>query len=696
MAGNGPAAGSSLETYSSLLQWMKSHGGDLHESVQISHNERQGTHIRAKKEGVPSNTHIIKTPVATTMSYFNAIDHRIGDVHFPSHGVKFPNSFIESARPEEVAIFFLVGQHLRGSESFWHPYLHTLPEPGTLTTLPYYEDEDLDWLEGTNLLQARKQRVAQMRQKYEDSYDELQKAGVEDSERYSWDLYLWAATIFASRAFSAKVLSGVVSELGLPEENVSVLLPFIDISNHRPLAKVEWRAGRESVDFVTLEDVAAEQEIANNYGPRNNEQLMMNYGFCLSDNPCDYRTVCLRAPPGSPLQVVREQQRQLFPDSSKDSEDPYYVFNISYPLLAPHTPIEHSIFSPALFNAVSILAANQRELETLEVSEHEIRLSNTYGNSRAALAAISQIIIELITHIIRLRSSGPGPKEPSNLKQTHAKIYRDSQIRLSESALVIAAWTLQRARVHGLTGNWEGIKQLLGDHMARIPNEKFPDAVRSRLQVKILERLSVLMATGELFSFDELLDLLPGEVREHFLVCSTAVLKNASRNIPALRGITAQASPFRFPLFVCLVVAVHITNRHKHGLGSGESHSFLPSRLSQWAGFILDHYLPPPDDVAWAVEDEDDENLLSEFDEVLAAMREQNADIFSKLEPFTGGWQGDAWWLSPNWVRWVWMMTEQECVQAPEDPLALLSSEGSGNVMLSTETYLYIPQSPQQ
>jgi hypothetical protein len=107
---------------------------------------------------------------------------------------------------------------------------------------------------------------------------------------------------------------------------------------------------------------------------------------------------------------------------------------------------------------------------------------------------------------------------------------------------------------------------------------------------------------------------------------------------------------------------------------------------------MLDHYLPPPDDVAWAVEDEGDETLLGEFDEVLETMRAQNSEIFSKLEPFTGGWQGDAWWLSPNWVRWAWMMTEQECVQAPEDPLALLSSEGSGNVMLSTETYLYIPQ----
>ncbi|KAL3477131.1 hypothetical protein BJX99DRAFT_226736 [Aspergillus californicus] len=687
---------SNLQVYTALLEWMRTYGGSLHENVQISHDSQRGTHLRVKGEGVPSNTHIIKTPVATTMSYFNVIDHCIGETQFPAHGVKLPPAFVENTGPEEAAIFFLVGQWLRGSESFWYPYLQTLPQPGSLTTLPYYEEEeDLEWIEGTSLVAARQQKIALLQERYKTSCSELQKSGFEDAEQYSWDLYLWASTIFVSRAFSAKVLSGVVPELGLPEENVSVLLPFIDILNHRPLAKVEWQAGKENVDFVVLENVGAEQEIANNYGPRNNEQLMMNYGFCLPDNPCDYRTVGLRAPPGSPLQVVREQQKQLFPGSSNDDEGPYYVFNIFYPLLASGTSMEHSIFSPALFNAVSILAANQRELETLEVSEYAIQISNAYGNSRATLAAISQIIIELITHIVRLKSSTPDSTEPKNLKQTHAKYYRDSQIRLSETALVIAAWTLQRARLHNLKGTWEETKLLLNAHMGRIPAAKFPKEIHSRIQVRILERPSILTKTGELFTLNEFLTLLPADLQTPLQECFESVLKTTSRAIPAMRGLADQQSPFRCPLFACFVIAVHTTNRYKHDEASGEKQSFLPSRLSRWADLLLNHYLPPPDDVAWAVEDEDDEALLGEFDEMLESMRERKAEVFSNLEPFTGGWQGDAWWLSPNWLRWAWMAMEQECIQVPEDPLAMLAfgeSPESGNVMLSTETYLYIPQ----
>lgn len=67
----------------------------------------------------------------------------------------------------------------------------------------------------------------------------------------------------------------MVDDSELPEESVSVLLPLIDLLNHKPLAKVEWQAGRENVGFLVLEDIAPGEEIANNYGPRNNEQCTL-------------------------------------------------------------------------------------------------------------------------------------------------------------------------------------------------------------------------------------------------------------------------------------------------------------------------------------------------------------------------------------------------------------------------------------
>lgn len=86
------------------------------------------------------------------------------------------------------------------------------------------------------------------------------------------ELYLWASTIISSRAFTAKVLAGVIPVDQLSEDKVSVLLPLVDATNHRPLAKVEWQAGTDSIGLAVMEDVTPGSEIGNNYGPRNNEQ----------------------------------------------------------------------------------------------------------------------------------------------------------------------------------------------------------------------------------------------------------------------------------------------------------------------------------------------------------------------------------------------------------------------------------------
>lgn len=63
----------------------------------------------------------------------------------------------------------------------------------------------------------------------------------------------------------------------LSEDKVSVLLPLVDATNHRPLAKVEWQAGTDSIGLAVMEDVTPGSEIGNNYGPRNNEQCQYIY-----------------------------------------------------------------------------------------------------------------------------------------------------------------------------------------------------------------------------------------------------------------------------------------------------------------------------------------------------------------------------------------------------------------------------------
>lgn len=173
---------------------MTQHGGHLHESVQIAKDERRGVHIQVKKDcgNLPKKTCIINTPLAVTMSYFNAIDHRLpseadgGESVFSAHSVALPPAFIDAVGHEETTIFFLMGQYLQGSVGFWFPWIRTLPQPGHLTTPLYYEGDDLEWLEGTSLLPAREQKMKLMKDKYESGFNKLRESGFGDAERYTW------------------------------------------------------------------------------------------------------------------------------------------------------------------------------------------------------------------------------------------------------------------------------------------------------------------------------------------------------------------------------------------------------------------------------------------------------------------------------------------------------------------------------
>jgi hypothetical protein len=173
---------------------MVNNGGHLHESVEIAKDERRGVHLQVRKDwknGVPSNTHIIKTPLSATLSYFNAIGYSFStddgsSVSFPEHGVHLPRSFMEAVGQEDSSIFFLMGQYLRGREGYWYPYIRTLPQPGALTTPLYYEAGDLAWLEGTSLSLAREQKATLVKEKYENTYSELCRSGFEGSEKYTW------------------------------------------------------------------------------------------------------------------------------------------------------------------------------------------------------------------------------------------------------------------------------------------------------------------------------------------------------------------------------------------------------------------------------------------------------------------------------------------------------------------------------
>ncbi|KAH8697652.1 SET domain protein [Talaromyces proteolyticus] len=676
-------AEATLQAHTLLHEWVSQQGGRLDDRVQFARDDERGVHIQVKPDqtsSMPSKTCVIKIPVELTMSYFNAIDYEIptkgGDGSdektspFSSHGVVFPKQFITSIGSEETTAFFLMGQYLKGHNSFWYPYIHSLPRPDELTTPLFYSGEDLAWLNLTSLAAAREHRMQIWKARYEKGYRLLQELKFERGIDYSWELYLWASTIISSRAFTAKVLAGVIPMEELSEDKVSVLLPMIDATNHRPLAKVEWQAGKDSLGLAVMEDVSPGVEVGNNYGPRNNEQLMMNYGFCIPNNPFEYRNVNLRAPPGSPLAQVKTEHKQHFPgfgNRDKEQEDKYYVFSISYHHTGTPQPLELSVFSADLLNALSIIVANDRELECIELAESGFRIPwEQYANSRNLIAALNQIIIELLSYVQRLEVSGRQLGEPKTLQQGFVKKYRDSQIQLSRAAAFVANWTILSSRGRLERDDSNDRERLVDQLLSRMPNEVFDQNTAEQIKARILTRNSLLpdkSKSGEVFHFERLFHLLPTNIQKPCRDCLDAIISFARRAIVINDETGGDRDDtnngplvlLAYSLFICFIVAVHRQNS-----------SQLSPRLQYWCNFLLRRYTTPRNDVAWTLPDENDETILSAFDSLMD--EHVSHDTLSSVSTMVGvappsGNRGvDEWWLSPNWVRWAWLVLEQEMI----------------------------------
>lgn len=170
----------------SLLAWIESLGGGLSEGVEFFNDEEKGHYIRASKDlssGISSGTIVARCPIAATISYLNLNPTVEG---LPQHFFKYNRQFLRGTEPDVASAFLLMDQYLKGDDSPWAPYIKSLPKGGNLTTTQYYEDEDLEWLDGTGLETIRAARLKDWKEKFQEGKMLLKYAGNTAIESYTW------------------------------------------------------------------------------------------------------------------------------------------------------------------------------------------------------------------------------------------------------------------------------------------------------------------------------------------------------------------------------------------------------------------------------------------------------------------------------------------------------------------------------
>ena len=242
--------------------------------------------------------------------------------------------------------------------------------------------------------------------------------------------FLWAATIFTSRAF--------VSSHILPDgEKIPLLFPVVDILNHSMSAKVVWDfQPRDSFTLKCLEGDAftAGDELFNNYAPKQNGELLLGYGFCLEDNPVEQFALKLafspvlqeyaremgllkagRVPFGMPSEFLKTdpkvEQHFLRPKGHRFGR---YENHIAFLRGIPPS-IVHLFF-------VQTLLSLDLDIQDVDIEHPDIRIV-------LHILVLLHQAIEQRCHSLPLSTQ----QEPTNQQQRYAKIYRDGQARIIHS-----------------------------------------------------------------------------------------------------------------------------------------------------------------------------------------------------------------------------------------------------------------------
>ncbi|KAF2493363.1 SET domain-containing protein [Lophium mytilinum] len=405
-----------------LVSWFESNGGQKSLAVELAEDEQHAFHFRAlsdvDSQESASKFKICSCPTTLSLSYLNIIP--VGEKVLDGVSVRFCGGNLTplwDVVPSHIlSRFVLLEQTALKDHSFWAPYINALPT--AFDTLMYFEPEDLKWLDGTNLDTFRNIRHSLWTSEYHLVMRALRERGI-DSSQFSWDSYVWAASMYTSRGFDSTL---VFPNLEL--DRFSVLYPFLDSLNHDSNARVDWDMKSDAFTLSTHETLKKGDEIFNNYGSKGNEELLAGYGFCIPKNPFEQVAVRLGGLIPPIKQIIRENHILDPKDMTEDD------FGRDLYLRAPDCKLgrydnHHSWLGgipPLLFKvALGIYLYTTSRPENLRYD----RLDAKPG--RHIIGAVRQLL--QVLEVRRQKIAGGAPtSEPANTRQHYARIYRNGQL----------------------------------------------------------------------------------------------------------------------------------------------------------------------------------------------------------------------------------------------------------------------------
>eukprot|EP01059_Diplonema_ambulator_P033556 TRINITY_DN7091_c0_g3_i4.p1 TRINITY_DN7091_c0_g3~~TRINITY_DN7091_c0_g3_i4.p1 ORF type:complete len:340 (+),score=124.15 TRINITY_DN7091_c0_g3_i4:105-1124(+) len=183
----------------------------------------------------------------------------------------------------------------------WEPFVALLPP--SYDTLFFWDDTQLSELNGSRLLSEALTQKQHLRSVFDALFPRLTHAYpvLFPSDVYTFDNMLWARAVFDSRGFI----------INIEGRQLTTLIPWAEYINHTNLAgHVSFRRFDEASQCMLLESLAHGKkgtQAKMNYGPMQNSELLLSYGFVAEANPLETCVVEVELDDEDELYEVKRQ-----------------------------------------------------------------------------------------------------------------------------------------------------------------------------------------------------------------------------------------------------------------------------------------------------------------------------------------------------------------------------------------------------
>ena len=289
------------ESEQMFLDWLEENGATFPKIEWPTRNTVGAVRGTVAKEDIAGGEKMLCVPLKLVMSPASASQSpTIG------HVFRNPEAFrhLGGYGKYETSVF-LMHERIKGEKSFWHPYIQALPEPRTVAD---WTQPELNELQHNTFCDQLPEHSKDTMDKYAQLFRHLRKLYPEEFpvEFYNYEAFRWAYLTVQARAFGRRL-------------DWMALVPFADNLNHANVpVKYDYNEGNNGV-FRLFPSPGSDgyrkgAEVFNSYGRRDNEHLLLHYGFALPDNEWDVFEVVLDThkmfADRKARQDVRQDQRQ--------------------------------------------------------------------------------------------------------------------------------------------------------------------------------------------------------------------------------------------------------------------------------------------------------------------------------------------------------------------------------------------------